>query len=114
MRLRLVWLFWWGLDSIEPTILGHNATTCSRGNRNTKLLERRIHSPLAQQWILLLLLAYQVTSRQIDSCFTGIGVRFIRKTLHPFLDPSLQNPVNRWARDLQIASNRRNTPALGM
>jgi len=41
VKLWLVWLFWGRLDAIELTILGHNAATGSRGNRNPELLERR-------------------------------------------------------------------------
>jgi len=44
--LWLVWLFWGWLDSIELTILGHDASTCSWRHGNAKLLKGGIHSPL--------------------------------------------------------------------
>jgi len=74
VKLWLVWLFWGRLDAIELTILGHNAATGSRGNRNPELLERGIHAKLTEQRIFLLLLANQVARRQIDAWVAGIGV----------------------------------------
>ena len=41
--LWLVWLFWGWLDSIELTILGHNAATRSWRHGNAKLLEGGIY-----------------------------------------------------------------------
>ncbi|HEY6410227.1 MAG TPA: hypothetical protein VIY29_22455 [Ktedonobacteraceae bacterium] len=58
--LRLVWLPRFRFDGIEPTILGHDAPTCSRRHGNAELLQRGIHSKLAKQGILLLLFANDV------------------------------------------------------
>ena len=43
-----------------------------------------------------------------------VYMRFIRKPLHSFLDSPFQDIVNRGAGHVQVARNRRDTPALSM
>jgi hypothetical protein len=112
MRFGLAWLFGRRMQAIQLPILCHNAPTGSWRYRETELLQRREHAIFAQQRVLLLLLADQVARRQPNLGLAGIGTRFVREAMDPFLHPAFEDRINRRAGHVEIPCNRRNTPTL--